>query len=112
MRCCLYTPILLLLATPLCAADLAKANTLTPKEIADGWILLFDGATTFGWKIDGAAKVENGALVLGGEKAGTLATTSTFGSFELRLEKTVRGPNQPRIVVGGTNLVVFDLEKE
>lgn len=27
-----------------------KPNTLTPKEIADGWILLFDGETTFGWR--------------------------------------------------------------
>ena len=27
-----------------------KPNTLTAKEIADGWILLFDGETTFGWK--------------------------------------------------------------
>ena len=24
-------------------------NTLTPKEIADGWVLLWDGETTFGW---------------------------------------------------------------
>lgn len=31
----------------------SPANTLTPKEIADGWILLFDGKTTFGWKIEG-----------------------------------------------------------
>src|SRR5919201_2112618 len=57
------------LAGPLHAADQpAKPNSLTPQEIADGWLLLFDGETTFGWKIDGEGKVENGALVLGGTK--------------------------------------------
>ena len=30
----------------LCRAEEAKPNTLTPKEIAEGWILLFDGETT------------------------------------------------------------------
>src|SRR2546427_11752368 len=112
MRCFLYTAILLLIPTPLCAADQAGTNSLTPKEIADGWILLFDGATAFGWKIDGNAKVENGALVLGGEKATAAVTTSAFGSFELRLEKIVRGPNQPRFPVGPVNLVPLEPDKE
>src|SRR5262249_55712732 len=30
------------------ADDADKPNTLTPKEIADGWILPWDGETTFG----------------------------------------------------------------
>ncbi|MGL5097848.1 MAG: 3-keto-disaccharide hydrolase, partial [Planctomycetia bacterium] len=30
----------------------AADNTLTPEEIADGWILLFDGETKFGWKAE------------------------------------------------------------
>ena len=45
-----------LLAVPVFADEKAKPNTLTPKEIEDGWILLFDGETTFGWKVDGEAK--------------------------------------------------------
>src|SRR6266702_6833859 len=51
MRCSLLSAILILGCTPLPAAaqEKAKPNTLTPKEIADGWILLFDGETTFGW---------------------------------------------------------------
>ncbi len=28
----------------------AQQNILTPKEKADGWILLFDGQTTNGWR--------------------------------------------------------------
>ena len=46
------------------AEDKAKPNTLTPKEISDGWILLFDGETFGGWKIDGEATVEDGELIL------------------------------------------------
>ena len=42
----------------------AKWNTLTPKEVADGWLLLFDGATTFGWKIEGDAKVAGERLAM------------------------------------------------
>ena len=31
-----------------CASQ--EQNTLTPEEIADGWVLLFDGKTLDGWK--------------------------------------------------------------
>ena len=42
--------ICLLLASLLATATAAepKPNALTEKEIADGWILLFDGESTFG----------------------------------------------------------------
>lgn len=63
-----------------------KAGPLTPKEIEAGWIQLFDGATTFGWKADGEAKVEDGAVSLGGEKGATLTNTTEFGDFELKFE--------------------------
>ncbi|MBA4188176.1 MAG: hypothetical protein C0467_09180 [Planctomycetaceae bacterium] len=63
-------------ARPAIADDKPKPNTLTPKEIADGWLLLFDGETTFGWTIDGEAAVKDGWLVLGGTKA----TTATFNT--------------------------------
>ena len=42
----------LLLAATCPANAQQKPNTLTPKEIADGWILLFDGESTYGWKSD------------------------------------------------------------
>ncbi len=61
-----------LLLPVLLAADepkpITRPNTLTPKEIEQGMLLLFDGETTLGWKIDGEAKVEEGFLVLGGKK--------------------------------------------
>ncbi len=61
-------------------------NTLTAKEIADGWILLFDGQTTFGWKTEGEVKVEGGWLKLGGDKPAKIAHHLSFRDFELRAE--------------------------
>ena len=69
------------------AADDKKPNTLTPKEIADGWLMLFDGETTFGWKVvEGDVKVENGVLVVGGQKSTKLVTTAQFGGLEYQLD--------------------------
>lgn len=53
-----------ILAVFACAstADEKKTNTLTEKEIADGWILLFDGESTFGWT--GKAEVKDGQLTV------------------------------------------------
>jgi hypothetical protein len=68
-------------------------NSLTAKEISDGWLLLFDGETTLGWQVDGDAKVEKGVLVLGGEKK-TLVTFP-LGYFELLWEHRTVGANRP-----------------
>jgi len=75
-----------------CVAAVAaqeRANTLTPKESADGWISLFDGETLFGWKVDGEAKIENGILKLPHAKkevVATFTTTFPFDSFEMYFE--------------------------
>lgn len=78
-----------LLSLTLLAASLACAQTasLTPKEIADGWILLFDGESTFGWTEEGGAKwkVQNGSLVPDGEN-GYLRSSSEFADYVLKLE--------------------------
>jgi len=74
MRTAVLATLLLLAAVlPAAAGDKPKPNTLTPKEIADGWILLFDGETTFGWKADGSVQVRQGLIQLGGEKSSALA---------------------------------------
>ena len=65
--------------------DKPKPNTLTPKEIADGWILLFDGETTFGWKTEGAVKATEGMLVLG-EKGGMVVTTGRWVDYEFAFD--------------------------
>ena len=86
--------LLLAIALPCHAqGDKAKPNTLTPKEIADGWILLFDGETTFGWT--GRASVTKPTLpnrfglrltVVGQDnKFGFIGCNTAFQEFELNL---------------------------
>lgn len=64
-----------------------KAAGLTPQEVADGWLMLFDGESTFGWKVDGTAEVKDGTLILGKGKKTVAYPTSRFGGeFEYTLE--------------------------
>lgn len=110
--------LLLIAAVPAWAADgKAKPNTLTPEEIAEGWILLFDGQTTFGWKIDGEAKVEDGALVLGGAKAATAETTTAFVGhagldYSLVTETSWKGSIPPRLLLSGNEGTSFGDESK
>jgi hypothetical protein len=80
-------PALLLVALCASAQD-HKLNTLSPKEAADGWILLFDGATAMGWNIDAAGKVEDGTLVLG---AKTAVTAIACPEFECQFDRRLQG---------------------
>jgi hypothetical protein len=86
MRYLLSGLIFLLSVSGVHADEQGKPNTLTRQEIADGWILLFDGKTTFGWKTEGEASVQDGTLVLGGKKASQAISTTRFGNCELKLE--------------------------
>src|SRR5262245_22696598 len=87
--------------TPAPAADAAKRNTLTPQEVADGWLLLFDGEPTFGWKIDGESRVVDGTLVLGGEKPCRARLTTEFGSCSLQLEHLpYEGRDKAKVTLG------------
>jgi 3-keto-disaccharide hydrolase len=99
-----------LMAFPVFAEEKAKPNKLTPKEIAEGWILLFDGETTFGWKVEGEAKVEAGMLHLGGgENRASLTTRVKFAAFDLRLE-TAKGSGAGEFVLDtGTSKSVTGL---
>jgi hypothetical protein len=74
-------------------------NTLSAREIADGWRLLFDGRTTGGWHtyakpgtVEGWEAID-GMLVNNGHTE-DLVTDGQFDSFELSLEwKVVPGSN-------------------
>jgi hypothetical protein len=75
------------------AAFAQAPNTLTPEERADGWALLFDGATTAGWRgfqkpafPAGGWTVEDGTLKCLGQKGGDVLTTATFTDFEFAWE--------------------------
>jgi hypothetical protein len=73
------------------AQDNVKPNTITPKEQAEGWRLLFDGRTTAGWRgyrqptLPDGWRVVDGALTRVGQ-AGDIVTTGQFGDFELTLD--------------------------
>jgi hypothetical protein len=56
--------------------------------------MLFDGETTFGWKIDGEAKVEDHALVLGGDKETTARATTGFDQLQTQFEFRTQAPRE------------------
>ncbi len=106
MRCpALAALVLLAAASPAVAGDQPKPNTLTPKEVAEGWILLFDGETTFGWKVEGEAgtfAVEQGALRVA---AARVRPTTQFPSYELSYEYRIEGNGTAGVSLNGTEFV-------
>jgi hypothetical protein len=80
------TCVILAIAAPAFAEDKPNANALTPKEIAEGWVLLFDGETTFGWQPGDDVKVKDGVLTIGGGDRVALAALSTAFPFTFELE--------------------------
>ncbi|MCH2210335.1 MAG: DUF1080 domain-containing protein [Fuerstiella sp.] len=61
---------------------------LTPEQIRDGWISLFDGATLFGWDVPALTNwhVEDGCIVADSGEESLLTTPFKFDNFELRCE--------------------------
>lgn len=83
---------ILLLSTIILSAQKTEHNTLTKKETKKGWVLLFDGETTKGWKgisLDHFPKqgwlVENGELKVNAtdgaesKNGGDIVTVLTYG---------------------------------
>ena len=97
MRLALAVLFALLVTTPALADDKPKPNALTPKEIADGWIMLFDGETTFGWEKEGGASVNQGRLLVGGDKGGTATTTTRFARGLVKFRYTLHGNANGRL---------------
>jgi hypothetical protein len=102
MRRLLGLVLTLSLTGPAWADDKApKHNTLTPQEVADGWILLWDGETTFGWTAPNESKwtVLDGMLAPQAGKPGLLVTTTAFKDYELSLEYQVRPQSMVKVLV-------------
>lgn len=88
-------------------AQTETANTLTKKEKKQGWVLLWDGKTTEGWKSAKGEgfpkkgwKIENGILKVlsanGAESAngGDIITVKKYKNFELKVDfKITEGAN-------------------
>jgi hypothetical protein len=71
------------------AALCAQPNSLTSQEVADGWLLLFDGQSTFGWSSRGSSQwtAQDGEIKYqSGSGGGYLSTTSEFADYELHAE--------------------------
>ncbi len=78
----------------------SKANTLSPKEIKEGWQLLFDGKSTTNWHtynkafLGSAWKAEAGTLHLDSSKkegwqtanGGDIVFEKTFKNFDFKIE--------------------------
>lgn len=82
----LACPLMLTMANA--AAGQATSNQLTPEELREGWVLLFDGATLFGWTPASKAnwKVAEGILSASEGEPGLLVTNAEFADCVLRLE--------------------------
>lgn len=81
---------------PLFARDDAPINTLTDKEKADGWQLLFDGKDFTGWHnfhrddVRPGWEVKDGSLVCADpHNAGDIVTTGKYDWFELQLDYNI-----------------------
>ncbi len=115
---------LLVIASPAFADDKPKpkekqkAHALTAKEIAEGRLMLFDGETTFGWKIEGEAAVKDGQLILGGTKATTATCTTAFPASQvwlgLEFASTLSDEKVPRLTLnsGAENIIPFSTPGE
>jgi len=89
-------------------------NTLTKKEVKQGWKLLFDGKTTKGWHtylrdtVGSKWTVQNGAIVFDPSKprngGGDLVTNDAFENYELNLEW--------KISKGGNSGIIFDIQED
>jgi len=84
-------------------------NRLSASEVQEGWTLLFDGATTRGWRgyrradMPAGWQVEDGALTRVAE-AGDIITEGMFGDFELALEW--------KVAPGGNSGIFFRVTEE
>jgi hypothetical protein len=101
MRRLLFAVALLLVTLSGHAANDAKPNSLTSQEITDGWLLLFDGETAFGWKIEGTYKIDKGELILGGEKETKAQHQTKLGPHEFEVETRTEGKGTVTLRING-----------
>lgn len=88
------TTLVFVLSVSVCHAD------LTAKEKADGWIMLCDGATDFGWHSGGGEvfTVSHGALTApaGG---GRILTNTEFGDYDLSFDCMMEGTAGAKLIL-------------
>lgn len=118
--------VVLSIAVLMCLCTLCSAgehNRLAKEEVADGWILLFDGETLFGWETHGECtwKVADGILMCDEGKDGWLGTTTEFTDFVLKLQYCIsangnsgvffRADKGPQPWVTGYEMQIWDKDE-
>lgn len=79
-------------------------NKLTPKEIADGWVLLYDGESSFGWTPEGDTQWQlspEAELEARSGDSGLFRFNTLFGDYELRCELKNRRGTQSGLMLDG-----------
>lgn len=74
----------------------AAANQLTADEQADGWLLLFDGETFFGWSPVGDVdwQIDEGVIRATEGEVSLLRTTMQFAQYRLKIDfRAAEGTN-------------------
>lgn len=92
------------------APDDSKLNTLTDKEKAEGWKLLFDGKSLAGWSNFKKTDVRPGWVVKDGSlvcadphDAGDIVTSEEFSAFVLELDYNISEGGNSGIIFHVTN---------
>ena len=92
---------LLAVASPAFAED--KPREIPPKEAANGTLMMFDGVTTFGWKVEGDVAIKGGWMIVGGEEATTITSTSTicagFVMLQVEYPDNLAKGKEPRVTL-------------
>ena len=74
---------------------------LSPLEVRNGWISLFDGDSTFGWRKASRAnwQVNEGIISVSEGERGLLRTTSQFDDFELKVQFKINASTNSGIFI-------------
>jgi hypothetical protein len=91
-----------LFSLPSQAEEGAKPAALSPQEVSEGWISLFDGETLFGWKQVGEGNwtIVEGMLAPQKGNKSTLVTTTAFSDYELQLDYRLRNESLASLRIG------------
>jgi hypothetical protein len=77
--------------------SIGAENQLSTEELKEGWVLLFDGRTSSGWRGVNKAEfpeagweIKDGVLTVLGKKGGDILTDRKYGDFDLKIEFKVK----------------------
>lgn len=98
-----------------CTTASTRTNTLSGEEIKQGWRLLFDGKSTYGWHNYGADPGKpvygwaavSGTLAPTAANAGDLVTNAEFENFELSLEWRAQPGGDSGVFIRATEAAPF-----